>query len=95
MKKYIDADKAIDTAKKQVIEQMAITNDKDYDEFLGSFLRFFAHVIDNTPAADVEEVKHGKWDEQGIHNFKCSCCGEVEKYESPFCRWCGAKMDGR
>ena len=54
----------------------------------------FDAIVDVQPAADVQEVKHGKWDEQGIYKFKCSCCGAVEKYESPFCRWCGAKMDG-
>lgn len=43
--------------------------------------------------ADVEEVRHGEWIEQSIYSFKCSVCGEIEKYESPYCRWCGAKMD--
>lgn len=52
-------------------------------------------IVDAQPAADVEEVKHGEWIERGIYSFKCSSCGEIEKVESPYCRWCGAKMDGK
>lgn len=53
------------------------------------------NMLKNAPTADVEEVKHEEWIERGIYSFKCSACGEVEKYESPYCRWCGAKMDGK
>ena len=56
------------------------------------------------PAADVQEVKHGKW----IHdNFECSVCGgslddimDADSYFAigfdgcDYCPWCGAKMDG-
>ena len=44
--------------------------------------------------ADVAEVKHGKWIENGA-NYKCSICGNTESYYSDsYCRVCGAKMDG-
>lgn len=60
-----------------------------------------------TPTADVAEVKHGEW--VGIADFGngncigyCSACGTTQKAEHPtalkmfhiYCRWCGAKMDG-
>lgn len=56
-----------------------------------------------TPTADVEEVKHGEW-EQGVP-YVCSICGKPapdekntsERYScwtSPYCPHCGAKMDG-
>lgn len=62
------------------------------------------------PAADVAPVRHGRWikssecpEEYDI----CSVCGKNDKHRSrgnwehdmvesvpPFCKWCGAKMDG-
>ncbi len=49
------------------------------------------------PAADVESVRHGWWDV----NRRCSECGlpaplaysEPDRWESPYCPNCGAKMD--
>lgn len=55
--------------------------------------------INKIPAADVQEVKHGKWVVIGTFDdfLKCSICG----YYSPmftanafnYCPICGAKMD--
>ena len=54
------------------------------------------------PAADVVEVKHGKWTETGDNTldnlycgWKCSKCGFAicgDRYN--YCPNCGAKMDG-
>ena len=54
--------------------------------------------LDSIPAADVEEVKHGRWDNNG----RCTRCGghapyyamASTYYKSPYCFECGAKMDG-
>lgn len=47
------------------------------------------------PAADVVEVRHGKWIED-YEFFKCSECGYLADYRlSNFCPDCGAKMDGK
>lgn len=44
--------------------------------------------------ADVEEVRHGEWLENGA-NYKCSRCGNTEPYYTDsYCRACGARMDG-
>ena len=48
------------------------------------------------PAADVEEVKHGQWvfDASTIIP-RCTVCGEdaIAETVSPYCPWCGAKLD--
>lgn len=53
----------------------------------------FMEDVENQPAADVVEVRHGKWIED--HEFfKCSECGYLTDYRlSNFCPDCGAKMD--
>lgn len=50
--------------------------------------------IKNMPAADVAEVRHGRWihHEDGV--FTCSECGNAESNDSYYYRLCGAKMDG-
>ena len=60
-----------------------------------------ASIIENTPASDVVEVKHGYWivvgrTEHGKSILKCSHCGRARKNhgKSSFCCDCGAKMDG-
>lgn len=55
--------------------------------------------IDEMPAADVQEVRHGQWLRNDYtHKYMCSECGrDVETTEQvvrmfPYCN-CGAKMD--
>ena len=47
------------------------------------------------PAADVQEVKHGRWIEVNDDDsmYRCSACGELSCCNSPYCGECGAKMD--
>lgn len=67
------------------------------------FPALYENELNETPTADVEEVKHGYWKhtfELGqigkYHYWNCSLCGVasnddgIEKY----CPYCGAKMDG-
>ena len=57
----------------------------------------FEAVILKIPAADVAEVVHAKWDDNG----RCTNCGghapyycmASTYYASPYCFECGAKMD--
>ena len=47
--------------------------------------------------ADVVEVKHGYWKEDGEYQI-CSVCGEEhhwDEYRATYCEDCGTKMDGR
>lgn len=63
-----------------------------------SFLCEIKLTLDKTPAADVREVKRGKW-ENVEPNFmaKCSNCRRYyisrdQKYEFHYCPNCGADM---
>lgn len=60
--------------------------------------------VDLIPAADVVEVRHGKWigaSKKANVGMKCSLCGARIKYSEFFngnhnyCHKCGAKMDGK
>ena len=44
------------------------------------------NVIKSVPAADVVEVKHGEWVEDGYDDIHCicSCCGAEAQYTSTF-----------
>ena len=53
-------------------------------------------VID-APAADVAPVVHGRWlcvDTDTEQFFLCNRCKKKEFWESNYCPWCGARMDG-
>lgn len=63
-----------------------------------------AKVLDTVPTADVQEVRHGKWeliDECANEGIYCSNCHKKvyrakyanQKVKSNFCPNCGAKMD--
>lgn len=41
------------------------------------------------PAADVQEVKHGRWELYDI----CSVCGAQAEQQTNYCPHCGAKME--
>ena len=62
----------------------------------------FEHIIEQTPTADVVEVKHGQWVEQLDGTHYCSECGHDATYTYDgtevcgiACPFCGAKMDGK
>ena len=60
-------------------------------------------IFNQFPSADVEPVKHGRWEPvlEGVWNvpipvlvgWRCSQCGRIEQEEEPYCN-CGAKMEG-
>lgn len=47
------------------------------------------------PAADVVEVRHSHWNEEGL-SLVCADCGWMQYHDIPYgyCPNCGAKMDG-
>ena len=62
-------------------------------------------AVINTPAADVQLVKHGKWERINpehalIGKYRCSLCrkshmmNRTEVTNFQYCPNCGAKMDG-
>lgn len=88
MKEYIERDAAIfdlEIYEKQVVK----------DEYALAIAGCRSHIR-NIPAADVVEVRHGRWIEDGDCQY-CSECGEEHSwadYRAAYCDVCGAKMDG-
>lgn len=81
MPRYVDAELA-----KDMIYSNVLPSEERNDAM---------YAIDLVPTADVQEVKHGEWLDNGA-NYKCSKCGTVESYSFyRYCRWCGAIMDGK
>ena len=56
-----------------------------------------SELID-VPAADVAEVRHGRWETapcNGVYDMRCSACGfapGIRFYSSDYCPNCGARM---
>lgn len=90
MKEYIERDAAI----KSLFAKIDAPNHRA--EFL--YCDEIYNVIQDIPAADVVEVRHGQWiksESSGL--YKCSKCGRYAT-NSDVLNWeycnCGAKMDG-
>lgn len=52
--------------------------------------------IVSAPTADVEEIRHAKWNEGEGEVHYCSNCSMdalIDGYLTDYCPWCGAKMD--
>jgi len=63
--------------------------------------RTFAAMIDSVPAADVVEVRHGRWipthDADKLRCSRCDVIHLIAQYphgEINYCPNCGARMDG-
>lgn len=89
---YIEREKVLEIAK-----------DKYYSDFHKSMadLTSLRELLEDTPAADVAPVVHGKWEYIGTDKtenvFRCSNCASrigLDK-ETDYCPNCGAKMDGK
>lgn len=83
-------------------------------EFTGNFAKAYATplikaIIDGQPTADVQEIKHGHWNEENARQYStkwiCSECREIsytaqhrgaeKQCTLNYCPHCGAKMDGK
>lgn len=51
-------------------------------------------MIDNAPTTDVQEIKHGRWENDYCFWLKCSVCQKQNDDSTPYCPYCGAIMDG-
>lgn len=55
--------------------------------------------VENLPAADVVEVRHGRWEmapRNRGYDMRCSACGffpGIRFFSSNYCPNCGARMD--
>lgn len=61
------------------------------------FIYDVIQAIDNAPTADVQEVKHGRWELKTKTNAHCSNCDFIRSIETQigwkYCPKCGAKME--
>lgn len=82
MSRYIDADK--------------LKEKKIYSKERHEYIIPVAEV-DWEPAADVQEVKHAKWETIGNYKVECTNCHRIRDIKTQcgwsFCPVCGAKMD--
>lgn len=89
MAKYIICETAYNLARKSVY----------YSDFRRSMadLTSLKELLEDTPAVDVAEVKHGEWINEGEYLYKCSLCGDkaflrLGGKPCRYCPSCGAKM---
>lgn len=94
-KKYIDADDAL-TIVFTLYDSIRPITLPDGDIRNAVFEAYKA--IDHLPAADVQEVRHGRWIKGKIMGlFKCSACHNTFDYWVTgynHCPNCGARMEG-
>ena len=93
MARYIDAENLIEelSAACMPIHEKGITGILGDDSSI-------VDIINQIPTVEVQEVKHGEWQEQG-KIYICSQCGyifDTEGYLAFFnyCPCCGARMEG-
>lgn len=90
---------------KEYIEKAALLENLNHAGILSRFVKF---KIERFPAADVAEVRHGRWigleydgyaDGCPVYDlWECSECGEGVRGEDvpdthPWCHACGTRMD--
>ncbi len=90
MARYIDAEQM----KIEIRIAMAEQLHKDpFNTIPTQLAELLCQFADDTPTADVVEVRHGEWIE-GKSLEKCSICGKKGFSDWIYCPKCGAKMDG-
>lgn len=82
----------------QIAERYGCNNGSALEHHSGA-TDCIASEIATLPAVDAVPVVHARW--QGVSPFvdteECSNCRyniQSEELETPYCPWCGAKMDG-
>lgn len=96
MAEYIDKDKLLEDIEHSVV----FTLRPDKPSSINAELRGANKIIDRircAPAADVEEVRHGRWSMTKDGAAYCSACKRKMNpylYGYAHCAMCGARMDG-
>lgn len=104
MNDYISREDVLKKAKSSI----SVPTDNEWDCGYNTAMAEMQEFIKQLPAADVQPVKHGYWEEVtaycgwGDTHYRCSVCGEEWYLEDGkpkdnnmnFCPRCGARMDG-
>ena len=65
-------------------------------EYINGDVTVSKDAVEKTPTADVQEVRHGRWELIGKNVSKCTVCGCARNIRTQigwnFCPVCGAKM---
>lgn len=82
--------------------------EKTLTKFSHDLSDLMRRALNTVPAADVAPVVHAHWEKHIERShpiegwvvadtifYRCSNCGTNEDGPTPYCRLCGAKMDGR
>ena len=96
MARYIDAENLIRHLEENIEEHDnpdAYAHPIAYGSVLG--LRCALSYAETLSTADVVEVKHAYWIEEGGKVPECSNCKKIFGNKGDYCIHCGAKMDGR
>ena len=70
----------------------------DQDHTCKAMMDFYV-ALNEVPAADVMEVRHGRWEMapcNGVYDMRCSACGfcpGIRFFSSNYCPDCGAHME--
>ena len=93
MSRYIDAE----LFSKNLMMQVYLADDEDFTKAFVKGMELVKKAEEETPTADVREVRHGSWKLDRFGNAWCSVChhcGSNDAEVSDYCPNCGAKMDG-
>ena len=83
MKEYIER-----AAVEEILENAQIISDGEYCGYCTEDIN-----LSSIPAADVVEVRHGRWIDSS-NGWMCSVCERDSTYDTLYCPHCGARMDG-
>lgn len=92
MDEYIKREDAIAILTKLEQEPLYQHSDEDFYNGIGTAIT----ELNRLPAADVAEVRHGRWI---FEPGKIPYCSECKEYSddgdkgATFCPWCGVRMD--
>lgn len=95
MAEYIEREAALEICEKEYQERLRML------DYCGDIVAWnIGNAIKAVPAADVAEVRHGRWAHLGGDEWCCTECGHVitteGSWEKPilkYCEECGARMD--
>ena len=97
MKEYIDREATLNERPEG--RNPGQVGKEEYNKGWNDCRSAFYKCITSMPAADVVEVRHGRWETapyNGVYDMRCSACGfapGIRFYSSDYCPNCGARMD--
>lgn len=62
---------------------------------ISEYLDFAADLVDKLAEGNITIVKHGQWiAAKSASSSKCSVCMKYATHETPYCPYCGTKLEG-